>query len=38
MSIAVETAILVIFFATGNAYVPLVYGLIFIGAVGGAFH
>jgi len=37
-SIALATAILAILFATGNALVPLVYGLMFVRAVGGAFH
>ena len=37
-SIAFATAILAILFATGNALVPLVYGLMFVRAVGGAFH
>ncbi len=37
-SIALATAILAILFATGNALVPLVYGLMFLRAVGGAFH
>ncbi len=37
-SIALATAILAVLFATGNALVPLVYGLMFVRAVGGAFH
>jgi DHA3 family macrolide efflux protein-like MFS transporter len=37
-SIAFATAILAVLFATGNALVPLVYGLMFVRAVGGAFH
>jgi DHA3 family macrolide efflux protein-like MFS transporter len=37
-SIALATGILAVLFATGNALVPLVYGLLFIRAVGGAFH
>jgi len=37
-SAALATAILAILFATGNALVPLVYGLMFVRAVGSAFH
>ena len=37
-SIALATAILAILFAAGNALVPLVYGLMFVRAVGSAFH
>ncbi len=37
-SIALATGILAALFATGNAFVPLVYGLLFVRAVGGAFH
>jgi len=37
-SIALATGILAVLFAAGNALVPLVYGLLFVRAVGGAFH
>ncbi len=37
-SIALATAILAVLFATGNAHVPLVYGVMFVRAIGGAFH
>lgn len=37
-SIASATALLAVLFATGRAYVPLVYGVLFVRAVGGAFH
>jgi MFS transporter, DHA3 family, macrolide efflux protein len=37
-SIALATVALAILFATGHAHIPYVYGLMFIRAVGGAFH
>jgi DHA3 family macrolide efflux protein-like MFS transporter len=37
-SIAAATAVLAILFAIGRAHVPLVYGVLFVRAVGGAFH
>jgi DHA3 family macrolide efflux protein-like MFS transporter len=37
-SVALATGVLAILFATGSVHVPLVYGLMFIRAVGSAFH
>ncbi len=37
-SIALATVVLAVLFATGNVKIPYIYGLMFIRAVGGAFH